>query len=388
MPNGLNAEETRLGGSEGALLRDALGDLPVQRISREPLGNGSVAGFRVVGTGPEQVYYVDTSRLSVLAESGLAMGDDELHPEARIWLHPADPHLPALAATAFAQAAEVLLGRLGIATAGPAEFVAYRPGRRGVLRVATGGAPIWIKVVRPSRVARIVRAHRACADAGLPVPELLGWSDDGLLVLGDAMGEPAAQAPWHPHEFAEEVARLGDAIAQARWTAPAGSVVDRLSWYGSHAGDEGRMLAERVSTALSGADDGPRAVIHGDLHFAQLFLTDGRVSGLIDVDTLGVGSKAEDPAAFIAHAIASARLSTAEERGRVLALAEAAAEKWGKLPAVAPYAATHLLGYATAARGLGDSTAERQLLRAGHLILARRSAAETKSALIEAFETV
>ncbi|WP_309129148.1 phosphotransferase [Microbacterium sp.] len=385
----MNAPQPQLDATaEGALLVDALGDLPAHLISREPLGYGSVAGFRVQDTLPEQTYFVDTSQLGVAAETGLTMGDDPRRPQARIWLHPADPHLPALAASAFAHSSQLLLSRLGIEATGPTEFVAYRPGRRGVLRVAAVDGPVWIKVVRPRRIRRIVEAHRACAEAGLPVPEMLGWSADGLLVLADAAGAPATNAEWTPRLLVEQVARLSEAIDAVTWAAPARSIVNRLEWYETRSGPEGRMLAERIRAALTRAGETEPRVVHGDLHFGQLFLSDGRISGLIDVDTLGVGDPAEDPAAFIGHAIASARLSSAGDRQRVLALAEAAMRHWGMTGRVAEYGAIHLLGYSVTARDLGDRTAQSQLLRAAGVVLDGRGATEAKNALMKIFESV
>src|SRR5690606_30011203 len=99
---------------------------------REPLGAGSVTGFQTSDAEP-LLYFVDTSGLPVPAETGWSSGD------ARIWMHPADPHLPALAPVAFEHASEALLARLGIATSSAPQIIAYRPGRRAVLRVAADG---------------------------------------------------------------------------------------------------------------------------------------------------------------------------------------------------------------------------------------------------------
>ncbi|MGZ8803915.1 MAG: hypothetical protein ACXWZG_01255, partial [Microbacterium sp.] len=123
---------------EAPLLAEALGldaGLLAAR-TREPLGSGSVTGFDVAAEGGDLRYYVDTSRHPVAVETGLALGDPAA-PDARVWLHPADPHLPALAPAAFGHAAEALLARLGIVARESPSLVAYRPGRRAVLRVAT-----------------------------------------------------------------------------------------------------------------------------------------------------------------------------------------------------------------------------------------------------------
>src|SRR5690606_14433706 len=92
-------------------------------LSREPLGGGSVTGFAVRET--ETIAYLDSSRQSVAAETGFAREDG-----VRIWLHPADPHLPALTPVAYHGGAGALLERLGLGPLRSIEMIAYRPGRR------------------------------------------------------------------------------------------------------------------------------------------------------------------------------------------------------------------------------------------------------------------
>src|SRR5690606_11494128 len=89
--------------------------------------------------------------------------------------------------------AGALLSRLGFGALEDLALVAYRPGRRAVLRAQAGGVTVWLKAVRPSRTERIVAAHRALQHAQLPVPDVLGWSPDGLIVLAAAEGVPAME---------------------------------------------------------------------------------------------------------------------------------------------------------------------------------------------------
>lgn len=363
----VHAEET----PEGLLLRDALGDVRPRLISREPLGAGTVAGFAIGEDHADQTYFVDTSRLGVVAETGLAMGHDQERPEARIWLHPADPHLPALAATAFPHSVGILLRRLGIGAEGTAQMVGYRPGRRAVLRVPAEAGDIWIKVVRPSRIDRIIRAHRACAEAGLPVPALRGWSPEGLLVLDPAVGTPASDVAWRPAELLTVTEQLRERIAAVPWEAPARSIASRLDWYAARIGgwQAAVRVAERTATRLRRLAPQPLVTVHGDLHYGQLFLTDGAITGFIDVDTLGAGVRAEDSAAFLSHAVASARLTPASAAGRVWELADGALHRWGDDPAVRPYTALHLIGHALAVRDLRDESGARQLIDAAQRIV-------------------
>lgn len=341
---------------EAELLQDAIGPVEASLISREPLGDGTVAGFEVAEGSGAQTYFVDTSRLAVAEETGIVAEDGGARPSARIWLHPADPHLPALAASAFGASLGVLLGRLGISVAGDAEMVAYRPGRRGVIRVPTQTSAVWIKVVRPRRLQRIVDAHRACAEAGLPVPDLLGWADDGLIVLGTARGVPAADADWTPDRLLAATDDLRARVARVPTDARVKPIGARLPWYASRLRQDAdaTRLVRQIGERLEQLDPMPTTTVHGDLHFGQLFLTGQAITGVIDVDTVGVGAPAEDAAAFISHAIASARLTESGRAITVWTLAESALARWDSDPGVRPATAVHLLGHSIAATDIGD----------------------------------
>ncbi|GAB3599499.1 phosphotransferase [Microbacterium tumbae] len=357
--------------ADAALVREALAVDEARMISGEPLGSGSVSGFAVGRPGAEQIHYLDTSALAVSEETGLALVDEDGVTRTRIWPHPADPHLPALPATAFAHSLEILLHRLGIETAGSAEMVGYRPGRRAVLRVPTMSGITWIKVVRPRRVARIVRAHEACATAGLPLPRLRGWAEEGLIVLDSAIGAPAADVVWEPVTLLDETDALRERIGRTPWSERTRPIATRLGWYAGRLRDDARAsaLLRRVGSAIEDLPESEPVVVHGDLHYGQLFLTEGRISGFIDVDTLGRGAAAEDTAAFLAHAIASARLTPPPHTARIRDLADAALGRWGDDRAVRPYTAVHLLGHAIAARVAGDEEGEDSFLDAAARIL-------------------
>jgi hypothetical protein len=366
---------------EELLLREALALDPETSVtlrSREPLGDGSVAGFDVTAADEAAItYFVDTSHRVVARETGIATGTVD-QPGDRVWLHPADPHLPALAPVAFGHAAETLLGRLGIAAHGSPELVAYRPGRRAVLRMPSAGGSAWIKVVQPARVGRIVETHRALARAGIPVPAVLGWSDEGLLVLDAAIGTPAQDAAWDPAALVDEVDELRARFAEVQLRRAARTQLDRrLNWYVARLrvvfGDERRDLVDRVDRAAHAVwGDAGIATIHGDLHFGQLFLDDRmRISAVIDVDTAGTGAAVDDAAAFVSHAIASAVLTPAPRDERVWALARHALERWDAAPGVRARTATHLLGHALAAAETGHGERADRLLQAAASVVDR-----------------
>lgn len=371
---------------EAELVADAL-EVPaasLRLISREPLGGGSVTGFAVASS--DTIVYLDSSRQPVVAETGFVSEDG-----VRIWLHPADPHLPALAPVAYHGGAGALLDRLGLGRVEAMEMVGYRPGRRAILRVTTEApAPVWVKVVRRSRVTRIVDAHRALIAAGLPVPQVLGWSPEGLLVLPQAEGEPATAAEWEAELLLDAVDALRSRLAAAPLDQPARtSLSRRLDWYvarlrGALPGDR------RVDEIAAGAQrmlEGPQpaqVTIHGDLHLGQLFLggAECTVTGLIDVDTAGRGDPADDAAALLAHAVASAiATEPAPAAARVWALAVAAGERWGD-DRVTALTRVHLLGHALGAVERGHGDAASRLLE----IAVRLRPGMDKTGLIEVFE--
>jgi len=365
---------------EEELLRDALelGDAAeVTFISREPLGAGSVAGFELAGPGGTPfTYFVDTSRRAVATETGLVAGDPAA-PEGRVWLHPADPHLPALAPVAFADAARTLLDRLGLSPVGAPSIVAYRPGRRAVLRIPVADGVQWLKVVPPARVERIVGTHQTLAEHGIPLPDLRGWSPEGLLVLDDARGTPAAAAPWEPEALVDEADRLRAALSGVPLRVRARTHLDRhLDWYAERLrgvlAPEGVAVVDAVEREArarwGGADE---VTVHGDLHFGQLFLDEQqRVSAVIDVDTTGIGATVDDSAAFISHAIASAVLSTPPHDERVWELARAALRRWGTADGIRARTATHLLGQALGAQEGGHEERAERMLRAAASVVA------------------
>lgn len=371
--------------AEAALLCEALEIDSVREFSREPLGDGTVAGFHVDEDERTLAVYVDTSGIEVEAETGLAQEG-----VGRIWTHPADPHLPALATAAFGSAAQTLLARIGVDGVDAPEMIAYRPGRRAVLRVATGEGPLWIKIVRPRHAARIVDAHKALRDARVPVPRVRAWSPTGLLVIDQADGTPATRAEWTPAGLIDAVERVRAAIAETPTEQRTRSAaLSRVDWYASRletldAGFGARAFALRDALALTPGSG--EATVHGDLHFGQLFLNaaSDEVTGLIDVDTLGTGDLAEDPAAFLSHAVASWALAAegladADESPvvrRLAGLVGEACERWGRDAAVSGRVAAQLLGHTTSALESGHRERAEVLLEQAEAFAQRVAASQ------------
>jgi hypothetical protein len=194
-------------------------------------------------------------------------------------------------------------------------LIAYRPRRRAVIQVTARGGAWFVKVLRAGEAEGLHRRHRLLHGAGVPVPHSLGWSDDGLLVLdglpgtglrallAGSPGQSPSRLPTpeeliavldrFPHETVElprrpPWSRLGDRYAEVI-AAALPSERARV-----------RQLARAVAAGLTGADSGMEPT-HGDFYEAQLLVTDGRISGLLDVDTAGPGCRADDLACALAH---------------------------------------------------------------------------------------
>ncbi|MEM8905898.1 MAG: aminoglycoside phosphotransferase family protein [Actinomycetota bacterium] len=224
-----------------------------------------------------------------------------------IWQAPQDPWLPGLHAVTDPAMIEDLLDDLG---AGPGEtsrrLVAYRPGRRAVVRLRRGSSSVFVKVVRPDRAERIHRNHLA-VEAVLPVPRTLGFAPDaGFVVLQALPGTVLRTALARPVRPGAE-ALLGvldllpeptDGRRSAGWrTRSFGPLLRRLR----------PDLAARID-ALEAANrraeeavEAPTVPVHGDFHEAQLLVDGRRITGVLDIDTLALGHRIEDLATMIGH---------------------------------------------------------------------------------------
>ena len=376
------------------MLLDAVGERFIDAprpISREPYGRGSIAGFAATESaatafGDETLegtttttWYVDTSGRRVEAETGLVLGDPD-RPDARIWLHPADPRLPALAPASFENSAAALLDRLGITLTSPPELIAYRAGKRAVFRMRGSAGPTFLKVVRPKAVAELASTHTALADAGLPVPRPIAWGEIGLLVIPLAEGDPLSKRidALEAETLLDELDGLREQLATVGLGRPARtSLTERVDWYLGRAravaaGDA--ELAEAVDAVAARldtpADSGRRQTIHGDLHVGQLFVEGTRISSLIDVDTAGTGNPVDDEAAFIGHLVATAamRQQSGWPPEPVMHLAEAAYRRWSAAgdPAELRHALlVHVIGHALLPGERGDAALALDMLQRG-----------------------
>jgi aminoglycoside phosphotransferase len=294
-------------------------DWSVRQVDHRPGGSTTVAYRATVrwADGARQVTLGATvGRLADQAGDGESAGVltlDDGDRRAAVWLFPDDPALPALRPSFDAASVSGLLRDLGVPaeSRGPVTLAvrAYRPTRRAVIEATTPGARVFLKVVRPARVADLRARHALLSDAGLPVPRPLGWTDEGLLVLAPLSGVSMRTAlqRGEPVPSAHDVLALLDRLPPAVVELPRRSAwSENAAHYASVVGaalppeaERSAQLAATIDRRIAGVHgDEPT---HGDLYEAQILLQDGRISGLLDVDTAGPGRRADDLACLVAH---------------------------------------------------------------------------------------
>lgn len=238
------------------------------------------------------------------------------HPqEVALWLHPNDPDLPGLPRAAFPDQVADLLREHRIADIDPDELgltmLGYRPRRRAVVRVdLPDGRQLFVKVLRSKVFGPIRERHRLLAAAGLPVPPVLAATEDLLLVLGRVPGRPLAEALFDPRPAISAEALLavldrlpGEVSAlprRASWVESVDLYAEILVAADPELAHEVGTVLDPVHRGLGGIEAGT-APTHGDFHEGQLFVTDGAVTGLIDVDTAGPGHRSDDLAVLLGH---------------------------------------------------------------------------------------
>lgn len=332
----------------------------VRQVTWWPGRSATVSWDTVVEGGPlaGRATYVGTTLTTPEGARVAGTGADSV----TVWRVPHDPFLPALAAVlqpsapdavAGAVASTVvgapvghLSGTLEDTLGGPATELrtrlrAYRPTRRAVVDVRRHGdeeadahvSTAHLKLVRPHRLSALHRRHLELVGL-LPVPEPLGIDADlGLLVLRHlpgrtlraALEDPGATLP-HPDVVADLPSRLPE--------LPHTSTVPSAVEAAARIGDLLRRLLpteagriDRVVDAVGEDDVADRVPAHGDYHEAQLLIDpEGQVSGILDVDTLGLGRPADDAGTMLGHLAVWRTMSGQPDR--VGAYAFALQQRW------------------------------------------------------------
>ncbi len=231
--------------------------------------------------------------------------------QVALWHWPNDPALPGLPAALDRGHVERLFADLGLGH-GPVTLRvrAYRPGRRAVVEADNGQVRVYLKVVRPQRAAALHETHRSMA-AALPVPDSIGWTDDGIVVLPGIAGSTLREVlrSGAPLPGPADIEALLDRLPSGLVNGPR-----RPDWVIS-ARHHAEVIGATVPSAAAAADnfvaqlderadrvlDHPVVPVHGDMYESQVMVENGRITGLLDVDTAGAGHRVEDIANFCAH---------------------------------------------------------------------------------------
>ncbi|WP_405218527.1 phosphotransferase family protein [Agrococcus sp. Ld7] len=369
---------------EQRLLERAIGESG-RPIAAEPFGAGRIARFRVERGTEAGDWFVDTSRQPVPAETGFVIRDGGGAVVARIWKHPLDPRLPALRTVTDPERLHRIASAAGSTGPIEARVLAYRPGRRAVVRLTQHGVHLFVKVVRPGEAEDLAAIHDACRAAGVPAPEVVHWTPAGVVVVRDAVGTPGPVAATQMSADAvlDAVETLREQFTRVRTGRIARpSVGSRLDWHVDRLASvlpdrAGELRTLRTALVPHLRRQGAAAVIHGDLHIGQIFCRDGAVSSVIDIDTAGLGDPCDDTAAFIGHATASAVRNEVAGRARDAALlhtlAETALDRWVAQPRTAALTTLHLIGHAIRAAESNREAAHLMLDEALDLQSIRRS---------------
>ncbi len=293
---------------------------PVPRQTTYEPGRSLTVRYDAVVAGPDG----RTATEMLVAESrrrlpeGALILDDGTH-RVGVWRALADPRLPGLAAAMDPDR----LGRLFADLDAPVDgeitprLRAYRPGRRAVVEVTAPGRRLFLKVVRPQNAEALHRRHQLLS-ATSPVPHSHGWSPElGIVVLQAIHGRTVRQAleARRPLPSGNGLITLLDGLVDPGELATGASAwgTDRFAALIAGVAPElaGRVtdLAGRIGEYEALVAEEPLVPVHGDFHEAQILTDGGRITGLLDVDTFGLGHRVDDLATMIGH-LATLALTT------------------------------------------------------------------------------
>ena len=294
-----------------AALSDAglsVDEVAVSQVRYSP-GRSVTAQYRTQLTDADG----STSRPMLVATSGLKVpegpaiiADSDM--SVAVWRFPRDPFLPGLAPALNQTSALELLGRLGAQTTSmKLRTRAYRATRRAVVEARGDSETIYMKVLRPSRVAGLQHRHAALAPH-LPIPHSLGWSQELGIVAMQALGgrtlRQTIEAGALELPSPQALVGLLDQFPEPEPDAPA--VKGAYQRAPEHARLIGAVLPPAapeleaiVSAVTNASSSDPAVAVHGDFHSSQVLVDGGRIVGLVDVDTAGVGQRLDDLANLV-----------------------------------------------------------------------------------------
>ncbi len=251
----------------------------------------------------------------------------------RLFRYPDDPYLPGLTHVASALEAHQLLPqyvrlhpqRLHV------ETVRYRPTTHAVLRQSarlrgrgTGEVTLYVRVMPPGRVGRLLTAGELAERSGFVLPRLVGcWPEGGVAWLANMPGETVRTLiregrPPDPQQILDGLAPLWSAPMPGNASPPelaAGfrqteRVLSRVVPDG-----EGQRILRQTTEVLGPFTEEwrPSALAHNDFYDDQLILTPTGRIGVVDFEETGPGDPLLDIGNMLAHMRWMSRSSRASE---------------------------------------------------------------------------
>lgn len=236
--------------------------------------------------------------------------------EVAVWRYPDDPDLPGLSRAAYPEQMATIMSDLGLVDGGVSadqinlRMIGYRPRRRAVLCVEVPNRRFYVKVLRDGIFQATLARHDLLTRASVPSPRVAGVTDDNLLFLTELPGRPLSKALFEPGNpcTAESLVGLLDQlppqVCELPRRSPWSESVDHYCRMVAAAMPDQQARLDRmariISQGLMGVPQGNEPT-HGDFHEGQIHVWNGQVCGILDVDTIGPGRRADDLACLVAH---------------------------------------------------------------------------------------
>jgi Phosphotransferase enzyme family len=247
--------------------------------------------------------------------------------EVAVWIYPKDPDLPGLERAAYPTEMAAVLNEYRVFPTPVGvdqirlDMIGYRPRRRAVLKCTVTAPPrvLYVKVLRERLFESVKARHELLLDAGVPAPMILAATSDNLLILDELPGRTLARAIFddEPPTTAERLIRVLDAmptsVAALERRPPWADAVKHYARMVSQALPplQPRLdwMADQITRGLEDCPEGKEPT-HGDFHEGQIHVRNGHVSGILDIDTVGPGRRADDLACLVAHLSTVQRMNT------------------------------------------------------------------------------
>lgn len=236
-------------------------------------------------------------------------GTSETKPQVfNVWVVPSDPYLPGME---WATNAREVGAHLGLEHP-RVQTVVYRPTRRAMIRVSEGTtAHAWIKVLRPEAEAGLLQVLDVLEGSDFPYAPMIEAPAPGVVIQrhgeGTALANLISREPYRAARMFPQIKAVLDALPPEVTQLPLRkSWTQRRKHYADELAESMPDLATSVKRLVATIDALIRPTAkavptHGDFFEANMLTKDGRISTVLDLDSMGPGTRADDYACLLAH---------------------------------------------------------------------------------------